>query len=324
MKKHFLAILPLLCITAALSLLTACGNGDDEDYDEGNRNYNEGYYGNDDNDHSGGGNNSSSNIRDISDLTPIDKQLIDTKWRLLKKDTYHDSKLYETSYDYNGVLEFSKYIYPNHYFGGVLCDVGRLYIDGMLVGYWDSGNITYDDYYYDELSDAYGIGDHHTSNYSDATTTWTLYLSGNTMQFKEERTFKVYYTPYKKETVYWRYNLVEKGALNQQLNGGSSTGGGESSDGTPRIGFYDFTSTQSSVTVKYQIYNREEANVSSARIYYGTTTNPSSSVSATVSGVYITATISGLSRGTQYYVKCKATGSGGSTETDVTKVMTLY
>ena len=179
-------------------------------------------------------------------------------------------------------------------------------------------------YYYDELSDAYGIGDHHTSNYSDATTTWTLYLSGNTMQFKEERTFKVYYTPYKKETVYWRYNLVEKGALNQQLNGGSSTGGGESSDGTPRIGFYDFTSTQSSVTVKYQIYNREEANVSSARIYYGTTTNPSSSVSATVSGVYITATISGLSRGTQYYVKCKATGSGGSTETDVTKVMTLY
>ena len=92
----------------------------------------------------------------------------------------------------------------------------------------------------------------------------------------------------------------------------------------PRIGFYDFTATQKSITVRYEIYNKDEANITSARVYYGTSSNPTSSVGASITGKYITATISGLSKGTEYYVKCKVTGSGGNTTTDVTKCVTNY
>ena len=92
----------------------------------------------------------------------------------------------------------------------------------------------------------------------------------------------------------------------------------------PEVGFYDYTPSKTSVKVQYKIYNKDEAKVTSAKIYYGTTANPTSSASATVSGVLITANLTGLKAGTQYYVKCVATGKGGTTTTDVTKVMTNY
>ena len=76
--------------------------------------------------------------------------------------------------------------------------------------------------------------------------------------------------------------------------------------------------------MKYKIYNRDEAGLTSARIYYGTSSNPTSSKSATVSGVLITANITGLKAGTTYYVKCVATGKGGTTTTEVTKCITNY
>lgn len=40
--------------------------------------------------------------------------------------------------------------------------------------------------------------------------------------------------------------------------------------------------------------------------------------------VTITANISGLKKGTTYYVKCVATGKGGTTTTGTTKVITNY
>lgn len=92
----------------------------------------------------------------------------------------------------------------------------------------------------------------------------------------------------------------------------------------PDVGFYDYTPDKTSVKVQYKIFNRDEAKVSSAKIYYGTSSNPTASKSATVSGVMITATLTGLKAGTQYYVKCVATGKGGTTTTSVTKVMTNY
>ena len=52
--------------------------------------------------------------------------------------------------------------------------------------------------------------------------------------------------------------------------------------------------------------------------------NPTKPVTATVSGVLITANISGLKKGTTYYVKCVATGKGGTTTTGTTKVITNY
>lgn len=92
----------------------------------------------------------------------------------------------------------------------------------------------------------------------------------------------------------------------------------------PDIGFYDFTATKTSLKVQYKIYNKNEAKVTSAKIYYGTSYNPSLSKTATVSGTLITANISGLKAGTTYYVKCVATGKGGTTTTSTTKCITNF
>ena len=92
----------------------------------------------------------------------------------------------------------------------------------------------------------------------------------------------------------------------------------------PDIGFNDFTAYQTKLKVVYKIYNKDKAKVTSAKVYYGTSSNPTKSVSATVAGVLITANISGLKKGTTYYVKCVATGKGGTTTTGTTKVITNY
>ena len=131
-----------------------------------------------------------------------------------------------------------------------------------------------------------------------------------------------------------RYNgfLARAVIPNPDYHGGSGGNGGEDdpdsgSGGSyekPDVGFYDFTATRSSLKVQYKIYNKEEAGLTSARIYYGTSSNPTASKSATVSGVLITANITGLKAGTTYYVKCVATGKGGTTTTEVTKCITNY
>ena len=111
-------------------------------------------------------------------------------------------------------------------------------------------------------------------------------------------------------------------------NGNGNTGGGSNGGSTsyekPDIGFYDFTAYQTKLKVVYKIYNKNEAKVTSAKVYYGTSSNPTKYVSASVAGVLITANISGLKKGTTYYVKCVATGKGGTTTTGTTKVITNY
>lgn len=112
-----------------------------------------------------------------------------------------------------------------------------------------------------------------------------------------------------------------------KLIGTSSEEGND--DGTtiyekPDIGFYDFTATKSSLKVQYKIYNKNDAKVTSAKIYYGTSRNPTKSKTATISGTFITANISGLKAGTTYYVKCAAAGKGGTTTTTTTKCITNY
>lgn len=108
-----------------------------------------------------------------------------------------------------------------------------------------------------------------------------------------------------------------------------TSSGDENDDGTtiyekPDIGFYDFTATKSSLKVQYKIYNKNDAKVTSAKIYYGTSSNPTKSKTATISGTLITANLSGLKAGTTYYVKCTATGKGGITTTTTTKCITNY
>lgn len=132
-----------------------------------------------------------------------------------------------------------------------------------------------------------------------------------------------------------KYNgfLVRAVITNPNYNGSSNNNGNNNSGGAggssdsyekPDVGFYDFTATKTSLKVQYKIYNKDEAGVTSAKIYYGTSSNPSSSKTATISGTLITANISGLKAGTEYYVKCVATGKGGTTTTSVTKCITNY
>ena len=115
----------------------------------------------------------------------------------------------------------------------------------------------------------------------------------------------------------------DDGNSNGGDTGGGSTGGSTSYE-KPDIGFSDFTAYQTKLKVVYKIYNKDKAKVTSAKVYYGTSSNPTKYVSASVAGVLITANISGLKKGTTYYVKCVATGKGGTTTTGTTKVITNY
>lgn len=129
-----------------------------------------------------------------------------------------------------------------------------------------------------------------------------------------------------------KYNgfLVRAVITNPNFNGGTNDNGNNDSGDSetdyekPDIGFYDYTAGYTTLKVLYRIYNRDEAKVSSAKIYYGTTSNPTKIVSAIVSGSMITANISGLKSGTTYYVKCVATGRGGTTISETTRCMTSY
>jgi len=102
---------------------------------------------------------------------------------------------------------------------------------------------------------------------------------------------------------------------------GDEPGGGYEK---PDIGFYDFTCYgTSSITVQFVINNKDEAAVSSAKVYYGES-SPSKSVTASVIGRMIIARLNGLKAGTEYEVKCKATGRGGSATSDTYTVVTNY
>lgn len=125
-----------------------------------------------------------------------------------------------------------------------------------------------------------------------------------------------------KRYIYYTFGQVPSGS-------GNSTGEGTDDGGTtsyekPDVGFYDFTATKSSLKVQYKIYNSSKAKVTSAKIYYGTSSNPSTYKTATVSGTFITVNITGLKAGTTYYVKCMAVGKGGTSTTTVTKCITNY
>lgn len=108
-------------------------------------------------------------------------------------------------------------------------------------------------------------------------------------------------------------------------SGGSSngSGGGSTSYEKPDIALEDYTTYPTKIKVNYRIYNQDKAKVTSAKVYYGTS-SPSKSISTTVAGTLITTYISGLKKGTTYYVKCIATGKGGSTTSETTRIITDF
>lgn len=104
-------------------------------------------------------------------------------------------------------------------------------------------------------------------------------------------------------------------------------GSDESSSGAyekPDVGYYDFTATRTSLKVQWRIYNRSSTKVTSAKVYYGTTRNPNKVVSASVTSGMITANLSGLKPGTDYYFKCVASSPAGNVTTEVTRLSMLY
>lgn len=138
------------------------------------------------------------------------------------------------------------------------------------------------------------------------------------LQILKRTTDELIYRMWENENAHYYYYT------STSTGGNNDSGGGSTSYEKPDIGFNDFTAYQTKLKVVYKIFNKDEAKVTSAKVYYGTSSNPTKSVSATVAGVLITANISGLQKGTTYYVKCAATGKGGTTSTETTKVITNY
>lgn len=103
-------------------------------------------------------------------------------------------------------------------------------------------------------------------------------------------------------------------------NQGGGSGGGSSYE-KPEIGLMDYDCYSTSITVRWRIYNQDKANVTSAKGYYGTS-SASRATSATVSGSLITVRFTGLQKNTTYYLKCTATGKGGTTTSETTRLST--
>ena len=98
-----------------------------------------------------------------------------------------------------------------------------------------------------------------------------------------------------------------------------NSGGNQNSTGSLYFTNFNFTATQTSVTVKF--YTSQKA--TSANIKYGEY-SASSSASASITNKEISATIKGLKKGTKYYVRCTARNSNGSVTSDSYPVMTNY
>ncbi len=109
-----------------------------------------------------------------------------------------------------------------------------------------------------------------------------------------------------------------------EWRGGSGSGGGGGGSGDyekPDIGLESYDCYTNSIIAYYRIYNQDEAKVTSAKGYYGTS-SASKSVNATVGGSRITVKFSGLKANTTYYIKCTATGKGGSGSSETTRLST--
>lgn len=104
---------------------------------------------------------------------------------------------------------------------------------------------------------------------------------------------------------------------------GSGDGGDSSYDyEKPDIGLESYDCYTNSIIAYYRIYNPDEAKVTSAKGYYGTS-SASGSVNATILGQsLITIKFSDLKANTTYYIKCTATGKGGSESSETTRLST--
>lgn len=244
--------------------------------------------------------------------TALEKKLFDTSWKLVSSKSYKSDGTVERDVlsdlgfaQYKGaIITFSRKNYED------TKGLFQLLYNGKKEGWWceDEKRNTLWIYW----SSKYGITNAESGQREAA--------FGNGMKATVSSGTLSLRTDYEDGA----YHIVTYTSAATPGGGGDSNGGGDFSYEAPRIGFEYFDATQTSVTVKFEILNKAQAQVSSAQVYYGRNSNPTTSVSTSITGSIISATITGLSKGTQYYVKCKATGPGGSGESDVVKVMTNY
>ena len=326
MKKStkFAVLLMSIAITAIPLMFTSCSSGDDEE---------EWNSPNDDGDNENNG-NSDPTYELVKKNISASVSYGDYSWNISIKSKlgtalpgkyivygvesgYGDYKYYEhfkfnNSYtqknDGNGNMTIS---YPTF--------VGNEYASEGL--YWSS---------YKALKEKKDNGEKLNSDEQDLWNDIVKYMKAKESKAKSSFCGRLYAQFDNKRYVFYSFGQKpSSGSNNDDGNSnGGDTGGGSTGGSTsyekPDIGFSDFTAYQTKLKVVYKIYNKNEAKVTSAKVYYGTSSNPTKSVSATVSGVLITANISGLKKGTTYYVKCVATGKGGTTTTGTTKVITNY
>lgn len=110
-------------------------------------------------------------------------------------------------------------------------------------------------------------------------------------------------------------------AVHGKSNSNDNPGGGGSgtSGDVPYVINFNFTATQSSITVKFMATEKP----TSATIYYGETT-ANKSLSTTITNKQVSAKATGLKKGTKYYFKCKLSNSYGSSTSDLFAASTNY
>ena len=326
MKSNKLAVLLMsFVITAITPMFTSCSSGDDEQDEWNSPNDN-------------GDNENNSNSDPTYEL--VKKNISasvsygDYSWNISIKSKL-DSALpgkyivygVESGYgDYQYYEHFkfnNSYIQKNDGNGNMTISyptfVGNEYASEGL--YWSS---------YKALKEKKDNGEKLNSDEQDLWNDIVKYMKAKESKAKSSFCGRLYAQFDNKRYVFYSFGQkTSSGSNNDNGNSnGGDTGGGSNGGSTsyekPDIGFNDFTAYQTKLKVVYKIYNKNEAKVTSAKVYYGTSSNPTKSVSASVSGVLITANISGLKKGTTYYVKCVATGKGGTTTTGTTKVITNY
>ena len=316
----------LLATMLSSTTFVACGGSDDEQ-DE--------WYSPDDGDDYGNNNSSDPTFELVNKNTSASVSYGDYSWNITIKSKLASvfpgkSIVYGVEsgygdYQYYEHFKFSNsYIQKNDGNGNMNISypvfVGNEYASESL--YWSS---------YKALKAKKANGERLSSDEQDLWNDIVKYMNAKESKAKSTFCGRLYAQFDNKRYVFYTFGQKPSSGSNNgggnSNNGGSTDGGstgGSTSYEKPDIGFSDFTAYQTKLKVVYKIYNKDKAKVTSAKVYYGTSSNPAKSVTATVAGVLITANIAGLKKGTTYYVKCVATGKGGTTTTGTTKVITNY
>lgn len=276
MKKHL--IINVLFLLVGTALFASCDKNDDDEPDNS-------------------GNKTDNQYTVDPEIEAMSSRLFNTSWTYQSSDYYDDNGRYSdsrTEFADKFTFTFSDKLWSNNRY--------------LLIVNGDSNSLCY--WYIDDDGLSYTSSMYLYSIQLSASDVGSWIRSGGAV-------FGGYiYTLTNSKLIIKDYYSNGINYVQHSFKAASNPSGGSSGNTgyeKPDIGFYDFTATKTSLKVQYKICNKDEAKVSSAIIYYGTSSNPSLSKTATVSGVLITANITGLKAGTTYYVKCVATGKGGKT-----------